>query len=155
MISKKVWQDELAKLASENDGCLVAETVVVKATDPSHPLHEAFEWNDKIAGHRYRVEQANEYIRTVRIEHKTIDKTMMVPLYIRDPRQANNEPGYLALPRVRTDKQLSNEAIRQEFSRAAAALQRARDIAAALGKEEPIDDLLVRVRNLSDQAVFQ
>ncbi len=41
-----------------------------EARDPSHPLHPRFEWDDSIAGEAYRRQQAQELIRSVRVQYK-------------------------------------------------------------------------------------
>jgi hypothetical protein len=51
----------------EKHGELVPQTVVDEARPKGAPLHERFEWNDKIAGDAYRCVQAAEIIRSVRI----------------------------------------------------------------------------------------
>lgn len=47
----------------ERRHALSAEIVVEEATPPGSPLHPAFEWDDKVAGHRYRLGQAADLIR--------------------------------------------------------------------------------------------
>jgi hypothetical protein len=44
-------------------GSLTPALVVEVASDPSHPLHSRFEWDDRIAGHKYRLEQAGQLLR--------------------------------------------------------------------------------------------
>lgn len=39
------------------------EIVVQEASDPDHPLHHRFEWDDTVAGHKYRLVQAQEMLR--------------------------------------------------------------------------------------------
>lgn len=56
--------DELLRLYNR-DGKLTAEQVVSEATDPSSPLHGAFEWDDSMAAHRFRLDQARDLIRRV------------------------------------------------------------------------------------------
>ncbi|MBS4059691.1 MAG: hypothetical protein KG029_04780 [Bacteroidetes bacterium] len=47
------------------------DIVVEKAKESDNPLHPLFEWNDSIAGHKYRLGQASEIIRAVVIvEHE-------------------------------------------------------------------------------------
>jgi hypothetical protein len=59
----------------EEYGKLTAPVVVDEARDPSHPLHSRFEWDDTIAGRQYRLQQARELIRSVRIVYKEADET--------------------------------------------------------------------------------
>lgn len=51
-------------------GKLTPALVVDEARDPSHPLHPRFEWDDSIAGEAYRRQQAQELIRSVRVQYK-------------------------------------------------------------------------------------
>lgn len=44
-------------------GSLTPRIVVDVARDPEHPLHGRFEWDDSIAGEKYRLAQARELIR--------------------------------------------------------------------------------------------
>ena len=49
-------------------GYLTAELVVKEATDPEHVLHSHFEWDDSIAGHKYRLIQGQQMIRSITVE---------------------------------------------------------------------------------------
>jgi hypothetical protein len=51
----------------ETRGELTPVMVVDVARDPQHPLHPRFEWDDTVAGEKYRVHQARQLIRSVRI----------------------------------------------------------------------------------------
>ena len=51
----------------ETRGELTPVMVVDVARDPKHPLHPRFEWDDTVAGEKYRVHQARQLIRSVRI----------------------------------------------------------------------------------------
>jgi hypothetical protein len=46
---------------------LTPRLVVDLARKPSHPLHSRFEWDDSIAGERYRESQARDLIQSVKI----------------------------------------------------------------------------------------
>lgn len=52
-------------------GRLDPTTVVEVATPNDHPLHDRFEWDDAVAAHGYRVTQAHELIRSVRLVYRT------------------------------------------------------------------------------------
>jgi len=66
-------RDELQKIY-EARSQLTATDVVEVAADPEHPLHSHFEWNDKIAGPKYRKEQARRLIRSCRVTQITTDE---------------------------------------------------------------------------------
>lgn len=45
---------------------LTADDMVRIAKNPKHPAHKHFEWDDKLAGHQYRLTQARHYICSVK-----------------------------------------------------------------------------------------
>lgn len=47
----------------EQQGMLTPEGIVEAAAAPEHPLHSRFEWDDAVAGHQYRLRQAQELLR--------------------------------------------------------------------------------------------
>jgi len=53
---------ELEKIAVKNLGTITPTIVVDEAKNSAHPLHGHFEWNDKVAGHRFRLNQARSMI---------------------------------------------------------------------------------------------
>lgn len=61
-------RDELMAIY-QKEGALTPELVVETARDPGHPLHDKFEWDDEVAGERYRLAQARTLIRTVKIRY--------------------------------------------------------------------------------------
>lgn len=50
-------------------GELTPRAVVESATPRNHPLHGFFEWDNKVAGEKYRLHQAEEMIRSVRVTY--------------------------------------------------------------------------------------
>jgi hypothetical protein len=58
----------LAKVAQEGNGRLTPSAVVEAATNPKSPLHRHFEWDNAKAAAAYRIDQAREIIRVIRIE---------------------------------------------------------------------------------------
>lgn len=47
---------------------LDSDVVIKEVSDISHPLHSLFDWNDTTAAHKYRLQQAEDLIRTVKLE---------------------------------------------------------------------------------------
>lgn len=47
----------------EEHGSLTPVLLVDLARDPEHPLHSRFEWDDAIAGEKWRIEQAGQLLR--------------------------------------------------------------------------------------------
>lgn len=59
----------------EQYGQLKPKCVVDEARDPAHPLHSRFEWDDAVAGEAYRLHQARELIRSVKVTYKEADES--------------------------------------------------------------------------------
>lgn len=57
------WANAIDRLAEENDDAITAELVVNAAKPARSDLHDAFEWDDRVAGHQFRLVQARELIR--------------------------------------------------------------------------------------------
>jgi hypothetical protein len=53
---------------------LTPDLVVTEARDPSHPLHDRFEWDDAVAGEAWRREQAHQLIRSVKVVYRQADE---------------------------------------------------------------------------------
>lgn len=128
---RKEIRDALAKIADENGGLLTPDAVVAEAASKSSVLHDLFEWDGKKAAHAWRLDQARTLIRSVRVvitNHKT---TVSTVAYIRDPDVEGDEQGYCATASLVGDTERARAALVNEFSRAAAALRRARELAVA------------------------
>lgn len=74
----------------ERDGKLRTTAVVSEAKKKTSPLHPEFEWDDSKAGEEYRLIQARQLIRSVRIERPVGDgSTIKEPMFI----HVRNEEG--------------------------------------------------------------
>jgi len=133
----------------ERHGSVTAERLVQAARNPKHPLHGDFEWDDKKASHLYRLDQARAIIAKVRIvmEHKKI----AVVGYVRDPRAPAHEQGYVSVARIKDERTLCEEIMMAEVVRAQGALERCREIAAALDLEEEADAALSQALRLKSR----
>lgn len=58
----------LEKIMEAQGGELTPKAVVDSARAKNHPLHPHFEWNDTLAAESYRLDQARNLIRIVRVE---------------------------------------------------------------------------------------
>jgi hypothetical protein len=61
-------RDSLTRIYVER-GQLTPQAVVDEARPPDSELHNRFEWDDEVAGEKYRLVQARELIRSVTIEY--------------------------------------------------------------------------------------
>ena len=98
---------------------LTPRVVVDEARDPEHPLHSRFEWDDSIAGEAYRIQQARELIRSVRVVHKEADEAgpeKSVRAYVSLANE--NEHAYEPVEEVAEDpfkRQLALNAMQREW----------------------------------------
>lgn len=56
-------KEELERIRVSNKGLLTTHAVVKNARNKKSILHSQFEWDDSIAGHKYRLDQARHLIR--------------------------------------------------------------------------------------------
>ncbi len=59
-------RDHLQAIRDER-GALTPALVVETASDPAHPLHSRFEWDDSVAAEKWRLEQASQLLRVVKL----------------------------------------------------------------------------------------
>jgi EAL domain-containing protein (putative c-di-GMP-specific phosphodiesterase class I) len=140
MIEQHEAARALARVASAHGGLLTPEAVVKEAADPASPLHRYFEWDNRKAAHQFRIEQARRLIRSVEIDVSVSASRSVVvaPRYVSAPTRS----GYLSISDLSRDPDEARAAVVAEMTRAAAALRRARTIAAVLEGVDLIEDLL-------------
>lgn len=64
---------------AERKGTLTAEIVLEAAKPKNSPLHSHFDWNDTAAARKYRLIQAAELIRRIKVEYEISDtKTVTI-----------------------------------------------------------------------------
>lgn len=66
--------ETLAKLSDAAGGKLKPKAVVDAARDTKSPLHRHFEWDDSAAAEAYRLDQARNLIRIVRVEDEAAEE---------------------------------------------------------------------------------
>jgi hypothetical protein len=62
-------EELLGKIAQKHGGTLTPEQVLKAAAPKSSPLHQHFQWDDTEAAKQYRLMQAGQLIRRVRITY--------------------------------------------------------------------------------------
>ncbi len=87
---KQTIKDCLDNIKSKSqDGLIKPDAVLEEASDESHPLHQEFEWDDSLAGHHYRLQQARQIIREFTVE------------IVEDNKPSRKMRGYVSLLRDR------------------------------------------------------
>ncbi len=135
-----------------DDGRLLPEDVVARASDPDHPLHSFFEWDDAKAGHSHRLDQARALIRRVRVDVNVRDVPLRVPAYVRDPSAEVGEAGYIATSRVAADEDRARAVVVEEMKRVSQAVRRARTLAIALDCAADLETIDTIARSVSTRA---
>lgn len=133
----------------EEHGHVTPEQVVETARAPDHVWHHRFTWDDAVAAHRHRVDQARTLIRSVRYEIRVENKVLSSIAYVHDPDAAADEQRYVSVARIATDDDRARSALLAEFGRVASMLRRARDLAAVLGLSDKIDEAVAQIEGLS------
>jgi hypothetical protein len=76
-------EEILGQLAQKNGGKLTPEQVLTAAKPKSSPLHQHFQWDDSEAAKQYRLMQAGQLIRRVRITYApNEDRSFRVRAYV-------------------------------------------------------------------------
>lgn len=76
-------QLEVLKMIAKRDGGLLRpQAVVDEARKEASPLHSAFEWDDAIAGEKYRLGQAQKLIRSFRVIQDDGDGSFERPVFV-------------------------------------------------------------------------
>lgn len=122
---------ELARITDNQGGMLTPDAVVFEASYEDNVLHRLFEWDDTIAGNAWRVEQARELIRTVRVVVTTKTTQIRVVGYVRDPDQASDQQGYVPTVSLVGENERAGRALAAEFERAGSIMRRAHELAEA------------------------
>lgn len=121
----QVIGEALAAIAEKHGGQLHAKDVLEEARSKQHPLNVHFEWNDSIAAEHYRVDQARNIIRIVRVEDdNSQDGTSRAFISIND-----GETAYRPLALVQRSADLQRALLRQAQKELDAFERRYRDLA--------------------------
>jgi len=107
---------ELEKIRKAHGGKLNPPHIVQAASNPKHPLHADFEWDDTQAAHEYRLDQARRMIRVVVIFADT-EEEEPTRAYVSLMGDRTDGGGYRALVDVMSDAgmrgQLLAEALKE------------------------------------------
>jgi len=131
----------LARIADRNGGVLRPDDVIKDAKSVKSPLHDQFEWDSTTAAHKYRQMQARTLIRTVRTIVTVEHRELSTPRYVRDP-EVGEAQGYTDVIKLKGEHELACEALAAEVARIRSFIERTRSIAAVLGLEEHLEELL-------------
>lgn len=103
-------RDELLAIYKAN-GELTPGAVVQVARDPKHPLHNRFEWDDSVAAEKYRLDQARQLIRVVKVTETRGNELLRTREFVSVHREAG--PSYVPIDEVKADPFTSKLVLQQ------------------------------------------
>ena len=147
-------QEIIAAITTLEDrkGKLTASQVLEVARSPDSPLHPYFEWDDSIAAEQWRLEQARELIRRVKIVVEIDEVEFKTMRYMPDVDIPHNQQGYISAPKI--TKRSVPQTLAAELDSARALLERSRLFAATRSDALPagtvgrIEDLISQTTTL-------
>lgn len=116
---------ELKRIERER-GDLLPVTIVAEARRTSSPIHAHFDWDDKVAGSRWRLQQAAGLVLAVRYVESEDARPRRSFVCI------GRGQGYASIERVQQDRDLAAEVIAAARAQLEAWTERYRDIKEAL-----------------------
>ena len=132
-VNMQIREEALKELESA-EGTLTPEQLVQAAADSSHPLHnDGFDWDPESAMHKFNLNNARQLIRSVWVHSVVEEVQVKIPAYLHNPSVGHNEQGYINTVILASDKENAYRAVQRELSYVESYLERAENIAQALG----------------------
>lgn len=102
--------EALAEITQASAGRLTPNLVVDAARSNNHPLHQHFEWDDSVAAEQFRLDQARNIIRVVRVvDDEGKDGTSRAYLSINDKQGT----AYRSITEIKSSADLQMALLRQ------------------------------------------
>jgi hypothetical protein len=111
--------EELERLRAEK-GTLTPESVVEDAAREDSPLHSYFTWDDAVAGHQHRLQEARKLLVSVRITNSPTIRISPAFVSVSTPDVGRN---YVPVQEALSDAQI-RERVMDDVRRALEAIQR-------------------------------
>lgn len=87
-------KDALQQICNDHKGVITPDIVLKEAKKKTSPLHTYFEWNDSAAAKSYRLIQAGNLIRSVKVTYESSDDvSYRVRGYVNVVPSGDNEEG--------------------------------------------------------------
>ena len=94
------------------------DRLVQEARKASSPAHKHFEWNDRKAGAKYRIEQAKYYLRSITIVEEDVeDRGCNVPLRTWFPTEDSaGKRSYRNVERIKRDADMMSQVLMRAYA---------------------------------------
>lgn len=114
-VDPQVAGEELERIRVWNNGRLEAANVVEASKEPEAPLHHEFEWDDKTAADKWRLDQAGYLIRSITIlAEKPDGDAAPVRAFVSVKR--DEDRSYTSIAHALSDEELRAQVIRQAWA---------------------------------------
>ena len=132
------YGEVLFALEEQHQG-ITAELILQQATSKLSPLHDWFEWNNKIAAHEYRLEQARRLVRSIAITMQYPDGERQVRAFkiIR-----NGETSYKSIIKIQSNEIYRQQIIQNAFAELKAWERRYKDYSELKDALAMVDEIL-------------
>lgn len=144
-------EKRINEIFTQAGGVITPRAVVDDARNSDSPLHECFDWNDEIAGDKWRLVQARRLIRSVTIKTVIEHHTIAAPCYTRDVTSEPGKQGYVSVISVKSNYEKARDTLRTELTRIEGIITRAQAVAAVLGLDSELQDELENIISLRER----
>jgi hypothetical protein len=101
-VPAQIVGEEIQRITVQNGGCIKPHNIVAHAQAVTSPIHRCFEWNNKLAAEKYRIEQAKYMLRSiVVVQQVPDDEPLLVRAFVSIKK--NDEPVYTSIHRAVND----------------------------------------------------
>lgn len=147
---REVITARLAEIEAR-DGTITPEAVIDDARDPESPLHAQFNWDVEKAAREHWLDVARSLIKRYHVKITVHKHSVEVPRYVRDPRVPKDEQGYVATVRVKDDRELALDVLKDEAARIDRLLRRFLNLAEGFAVEHEAEEMLQRFGVILDR----
>ena len=103
-VAAQLVGEELELIRIKHNDRLTQEDVVTEAKKKQSPLHPAFEWDDAVAGHNFRLDQASYLIRSITMTIEGDETKPPVRAFVNVERDSDRS--YTSTVHAMSDKEL-------------------------------------------------
>ena len=120
---------ELERVRRTCGGRLTPAALLASAEAASHPLHRCFEWRDGVAASKWRLEQAQTLILSVRIVREEGGQSVARRVYA-EVDHGTDDAAYLTMADIAQDESLAAQVVERAREELARWEERYRDLSA-------------------------
>lgn len=146
-------RDALETIRMANGGVLTRTAVVDAARSKRSPLHREFDWDDKSAAQKQRLDRAQELITWVVVTTVYKAQHTTAPMYVRNPRAKTGEQGHVSLTQEDLTREDARNIVLAEVDRCEYNIIRARSVAAVLEAEHRYPGLSTQLEQMLEALI--